>query len=240
MKILFAILMLALVTACATPYYPVYVGDAGDYYIAETESVTYYDPYYGAAPGSLSYIGAYPWWEFSYYSPYFYPYHFTVWHPGWAYGYPGWHSAYYPYWCPPYRVNHPIRYGHGRVDNGIAANIDPTPPPVSSPVYSSGSPVTYRPRQELGPRSVVQRSSEPAVVLSAPTVGGTPRPYLYRTPGRPAQRSSGSAGMAYPGLSSRSSSRSGSSFSRSSTSSSMGTSSRSRSSSSVSATSYKQ
>ena len=85
MKTLIQILLLALLVGCASPYYPVYVNDAGDYYIAERATE---GPYYGT--------GYYPWWlsayppqTFAYYSPYFYPYYFSIWYP------PG-------YWCPPY------------------------------------------------------------------------------------------------------------------------------------------
>jgi hypothetical protein len=70
-KAVLAIALLSLLLgACATPYYPVYVNDSGDYYVAEKESS---GAYYGSGSSSLYHIGMYPWWEFSYYSPYFYP-----------------------------------------------------------------------------------------------------------------------------------------------------------------------
>ena len=108
MRTLIQILLLALLVGCASPYYPVYVNDAGDYYIAERATET---PYYGTGYGA----GYYPWWLsgyppqiFAYYSPYFYPYYFSVW-------YPPVYST-YPYWYPPYSHHRHHRYpGHDRM-----------------------------------------------------------------------------------------------------------------------------
>ena len=117
MKTLISILLLALLVGCASPYYPVYVNDEGDYYIAERATV---QPYYGA--------GYYPWWlsgyppqTFAYYSPYFYPYYFSVWYP------PG-------YWYPPY-LYHPHHRYPG--ENRIVVN------PVLPPMTVSGPVVAY-------------------------------------------------------------------------------------------------
>ena len=108
MKTLIQILLLALLVGCASPYYPVYVNDAGDYYIAERATA---GPYYGT--------GYYPWWlnaypplTFAYYSPYFYPYYFSIWYP------PG-------YWCPPY-LNRP----HHRYPGENRMVVSPVLPPV--------------------------------------------------------------------------------------------------------------
>jgi hypothetical protein len=117
MKTLIPILLLALLVGCASPYYPVYVNDEGDYYIAERVTD---GPYYGT--------GYYPWWlggyppqTFAYYSPYFYPYYFSVWYP------PG-------YWCPPYLYHLHHRYPG---DNRIVVN------PVLPPVAVRGPVVAY-------------------------------------------------------------------------------------------------
>jgi len=107
MKTLIQILLLALLVGCASPYYPVYVNDAGDYYIAERATE---GPYYGTGyyPWSLS---AYPLQTFAYYSPYFYPHYFSIWYP------PG-------YWCPPYLNRPHHRYpGENRM-------VSPVLPPV--------------------------------------------------------------------------------------------------------------
>ena len=117
MKTLIPILLLALLVGCASPYYPVYVNDEGDYYIAERATV---QPYYGA--------GYYPWWlsgyppqTCAYYSPYCYPYYFSVWYP------PG-------YWYPPY-LYHPHHRYPG--ENRIVVN------PVLPPMTVSGPVVAY-------------------------------------------------------------------------------------------------
>lgn len=100
------VVLSALLAACVAPYRTVYVNEAGDYYIAETGSasprVVYLDP-----GGQWAYTGLYPWWTFHYYSPYFYPYHFSVWYPP---HYPWYGRAYRPHrpgWRPPYRPHHP-------------------------------------------------------------------------------------------------------------------------------------
>jgi len=118
MRTLIQILLLALLVGCASPYYPVYVNDEGDYYIAERATAA---PYYGTGYGT----GYYPWWIsgyppqiFAYYSPYFYPYYFSVWYP----------PAYspYPYGYPPYPHHRHHRYpGHDRMV------ISPVLPPMT-------------------------------------------------------------------------------------------------------------
>jgi hypothetical protein len=121
MKTLIPILLLALLVGCASPYYPVYVNDEGDYYIAERVSD---GPYYGT--------GNYPWWvsgyppqTFAYYSPYFYPYYFSVWYPPVYRPYYGFHGGYYGYWYPPYQ-NH----RHHRYPRQSRIVVNPVLPPV--------------------------------------------------------------------------------------------------------------
>jgi len=122
MKTLIPILLLALLVGCASPYYPVYVNDEGDYYIAERASD---GPYYGT--------GDYPWWvsgyppqTFAYYSPYFYPYYFSVWYPPVYRPYYGFHGCYHGYWCPPYQNHRHHRYpGQSRIV------VNPVLPPVA-------------------------------------------------------------------------------------------------------------
>ena len=141
MKTLIQILLLALLVGCASPYYPVYVNDAGDYYIAERATE---GPYYGT--------GYYPWWlnayppqTFAYYSPYFYPYHFSIWYPS-------------GYWCPPYLNRPHHRYpGENRM-------VSPALPPVIDSrqvVTYPGLPVKGQ-RIVAPPRSVSAYNRTPA------------------------------------------------------------------------------
>lgn len=184
-RVLTVCLLLAFLTACATPYHPVYVSNSGDYYIAETESVGYYDPYYSVAPGSLSYIGAYPWWEFTYYSPYFYPYHFAVWQPVWGHGYYGWHSGYYPYWCPPYRQRvHDYPYVHTGAGDGSGDNSATTPPVLSTTVLANTDPQLYRLRYDLGQQPGTRVDSERGIMAGGSADNGqmfsSPRGLRYQ------------------------------------------------------------
>ena len=130
MKTLIQILLLALLVGCASPYYPVYLNDAGDYYIAERATE---GPYYGT--------GYYPWWlsayppqNFAYYSPYFYPYYFSIWYPPGYRPYYDFYGGYYGYWCPPY-LNRPHHRYPG--ENRIVVS------PVLPPVTDGGQVVTY-------------------------------------------------------------------------------------------------
>ena len=121
MKTLIQIMLLALLAGCASPYYPVYVNNEGDYYIAERATNESY--YYGT--------GSYPWWisgyapqTFAYYSPYFYPYYFSIWYPPGYRPYYDFHGGYYGYWCPPYLNRPRHRYpGENRM-------VSPMLPPV--------------------------------------------------------------------------------------------------------------
>jgi hypothetical protein len=137
MKTLIQLLLLAGLAACASPYYPVYVSNAGDYYIAERDSS---GPYYGA--GSVMYedIGVYPWWVsgyppwvFAYYSPNFYPHYFSIWYPPGYHRYHGFYGGYYDYWCPPRR----LRRHHDVVRDDVVPGS-----PVLPPEAYSRQPVT--------------------------------------------------------------------------------------------------
>ena len=131
MKTFIQIMLLALLVGCASPYYPVYVNNEGDYYIAERTTNESY--YYGA--------GSYPWWisgyppqTFVYYSPYFYPHYFSVWYPPAYRPYYGLYGGYYGYWCPPYRYNRRHRYPG---DGGIVVS------PVLPPAMDNGQVVAF-------------------------------------------------------------------------------------------------
>jgi hypothetical protein len=227
MRVLIAIALAALLSACATPYYPVYVNDSGDYYIAETESTNYYYTNF-VTDGSLGYIGMYPWWEFSYYSPYFYPYHFAVWHPGSYYRHRGWYSGYYPYWCPPHRWSswndQPIVS-----KNTGSAPVDkhPSSPPIGfpAPPFDSVAQVQVAEERARGPDVV--NGGSPVVLVRSPTVSGYARPPRSSMP---ANFSAQSGRQAYSSPQQGFSSRSGNTSSRavrsSSRSSTAGASSR--------------
>jgi len=194
MRVLAAIVLLGLITACATPYYPVYDSGEGGYYIAETESSdTYYgggSSYYGGGLSSLNYIGVNPWWGFTYYSPYFYPHHFSVWYPPWPHSYYGWYGGYNPYWCPPYRMHRytgPLRVADN--PNVIPVISQPLPgvyptypvpvtalvPPSDSRSFRKHS--SYRPAPVVVPdsRGAAFRSAQPAPSRSMPTLTIPPR-----------------------------------------------------------------
>jgi hypothetical protein len=131
MKTLFQVLLLVLLAGCASPspYYPVAVSSEGDYYIAERATS---GPYYGTGSMMFTGIGLYPWWLsgypppiFAYYSPYFYPYYFSVWHHPGYYPFHGFYGGYYAYPRPAHR-NH---WHHGyRGERGVARS--PVLPPT--------------------------------------------------------------------------------------------------------------
>lgn len=76
-------ILLVLLSACTSYSYP--VQDAGD------------GVYYAASPPNITYVNGYSNFNY-YYSPYFYPYYFSVWHsPLIDQHYYGWHTPYYPY-----------------------------------------------------------------------------------------------------------------------------------------------
>ncbi len=191
MKAIFALMSLVLLVACATPYYPVYSGNPGDYYIAESETAAYYDPYTAvyedSEPGSLRYLGMQPWWGYTYYSPYFYPHHFSVWYPRSRFGY-DWYSGYYPYWCPPHRYVAARRPVTSPPPGETALPVDPRPPapapgypadprtPAPAPGYpvvaldAAGEPLMIPPGFES------RQGNSPAVLVRAPTVSSNSTP----------------------------------------------------------------
>lgn len=185
MKAIIALFLLALLTGCATPYYPVYSGNPGDYYIPESETTAYYDPYAavyeGSEPGSLGYIGMAPWWGYSYYSPYFYPHHFSVWYPRSRFDY-GRYSGYYPYWCPPYRSVASRRPVSSPPPIEAPSLVAPTPSAPVAPVSAAPdviggfatAPDVFVPRQ----------GDSPAVLVRAPTVSSNSTP-IRRSTGYP-------------------------------------------------------
>jgi hypothetical protein len=99
MRHLTAIVAALFLAACAGPrYQAVHPAAEGQYFIAS--SAVHYDAsYYGA----FQTYGIYPWWEYGYYSPNFYPHYFAVWYPPWPYGFYGHYGHYGRY----------DRYGHG-------------------------------------------------------------------------------------------------------------------------------
>ena len=213
MKAIIALFLLALLTGCATPYYPVYSGNPGDYYISESETTAYYDPYAavyeGSEPGSLGYIGMAPWWGYSYYSPYFYPHHFSVWYPRSRFDY-GRYSGYYPYWCPPYRSVASRRPVSSPPPVDTPSLVAPAPSAPVAPV--SAAPDVIGGFATLPDGFVPRQGDSPAVLVRAPTVSSN---------STPVRRS-----YSYPGYRSAYPSRAPSSFS----SRSMGSASSSRSS----------
>ncbi len=111
MRALIAVLLLVLVSACASYNYPVYDAGDGVYYAASPPTYTIVDPY----PG------------FSYYSPYFYPYYFSVWYSPWYRHHYGWYRPSHR-WCPPYRMPHAAHYAGVSPDMGhLPGNMNPGP-----------------------------------------------------------------------------------------------------------------
>jgi hypothetical protein len=189
MKTILTILASCLLSACASQqFHTVAVSGDGDYYIAERGNGSYYDP----ASASLAGIGLYPWWitadyfypgnggypfvyggypywGFAYYSPYFYPHHFSVWYPpGYPFNY-GWYGGPYPYWCPPFRTRRqhaPVRIADG--SNGTVSEA----PPVS------GSAGSRAPDPELL-RAIYRKADERELVNSRRT-GSQPQATVQR------------------------------------------------------------
>lgn len=101
-------------SACAgNRYYPVEEAGGSHYYIGESPATMVYGR---SAHTPLFHYGLSPWWGYSYYSPYFYPYYFSVSYAPWPYYDPWPYYSYWPvahaYWYPPYRRyrHHPGRY----------------------------------------------------------------------------------------------------------------------------------
>jgi len=200
MRAVIAVILLALLSGCASYNYPVQDGGDGVYYASSPANYTYVDTYGG----------------FSYYSPYFYPYYFSVWNSPWynpRYGYAGYWPSYY--WCPPYRA--PRNHHHG--NNGDYAGMLPIGsslvPGTAYPTYPAGNPGLLLSNDALSLwRESMHRGAKPdRPELSTAAYGSrsetlaTSRPaasYSSRMSGRVTPRSSSS----FSSGSSRSSSRS--------------------------------
>ena len=140
MNPLLALIIGILLAACAGPtYYPAQPSGEGSYYIARSPGATTITPYDAAyGYGFVPVYGIYPWWSYSYYSPYFYPHHFSVWQAGWPYyagGYWPWNGSYpygYSLWGHHFH-RPPQRYPPVPDAPGSASPIRPTAPPVTGP-----------------------------------------------------------------------------------------------------------
>jgi hypothetical protein len=159
MKVLFQIFLLFLLVGCATPYYPVYVSNEGDYYIAEQQTT---GPYYGSNSILFNDIGTYPWWSgsypvelFAYYSPNYYPYYFSIWYPPGYHPFYGFYGGHYAYWCPPHR----LRRHHGQGPSS-GSKGSPVMPPAASVATRPGNPELWSSidRAEVN-REIMQRRS---------------------------------------------------------------------------------
>ena len=135
MRAVLAMIAAVLLAACVGPtYYPAQASGEGSYYIARSPGasrVASYDAAYRYS--SFPVYGIYPWWSDSYYSPNFYPHHFSIWQPGWPYHAP-------PYWAwfggYPYGSLHPGHdtYGWHR------RHPVPRPPGVVPPGFPNEPP----------------------------------------------------------------------------------------------------
>ena len=129
-----------LLAACAGPtYYPAQASGEGGYYIARSPGasvVALHDA--ASAYSTFPVYGIYPWWSYSYYSPYLYPHHFSIWQPGWPWyggGFWAWHGSYpneFSYWgghadgWPRHRPPAAVTPGH-------ASPMPPVAPPTVWP-----------------------------------------------------------------------------------------------------------
>jgi hypothetical protein len=144
MRAFVTIIILALLSGCANYNQPMYDDGQGVYYE---------DPgavYSVTSSASFAYAAAYPWWSMdyfylghhpwrpwphAYYSPYFYPYYFSVLYPPWHWHSHYWHGGYYawrdPYWHHRYRRYR--RTSHGGYYGGDADYGGRIPGNVSAP-----------------------------------------------------------------------------------------------------------
>lgn len=129
----------ASLAACTGPtYYPAQPSGEGSYYIARSPGasrVTSYDVAYGYS--AFAAYGIYPWWGYSYYSPYFYPHHFSIWQPGWPCcpdPYWAWHGGYPRGFWPAGHGGHGWPPRHPVTDApGVAAPGIPAEPSAAGP-----------------------------------------------------------------------------------------------------------
>jgi hypothetical protein len=182
MKKVLAIFVLVFAVGCASHYQPVYVTSDGGYYIAETAPAS---SYY-AGTGVWWETGFYPWWSaaygygygyrpypFYYYSPYFYPHHFSVWYPAWHSYYYGWGGG----WHPPYRRG---RHGQSLHPHGHGDAANQTPEPVLPPPYAGSAPVYPRPGKTIDEKAYWQRPSERATAGRTAVEPARPAPSAGR------------------------------------------------------------
>jgi len=159
MKTLMAMIAGLLLAACAGPsYYPALPSGEGSYYIARSPGAAAISPHDAAYVYSLfPAYGIYPWWSYSYYSPYFYPHYFAIWQPGWPYytgGYWGWYGGYpqgFPIWHQhPHLPPQPFP-----VAPAAGLPLLPAPPPLAgqAPARIAEQPPLYRQAaRQGGPR----------------------------------------------------------------------------------------
>ena len=129
MRHLTAIVAAFFLAACAGPrYQAVQPAAEGEYFIASSpvHAVHYEARYYGA----FQTYGIYPWWEYGYYSPNFYPHYFAVWYPPWPYGFYG-HYGRYDRYGPGFRPHrdqpHGNWAGHTNLPSPAPVEVVPAP-----------------------------------------------------------------------------------------------------------------
>jgi hypothetical protein len=134
-RILTAAAALMLLSACASDrFYPAETGD-GRYYLGDYPSSAVH---HRAAYSPLFAYGVYPWWGYTYYSPYFYPHFFSVRYTPWPYYY-AWPGTYYGYadWAYGYLPYRRHRHYHPGYHPGVSLPVAPSPgipvPPVGLP-----------------------------------------------------------------------------------------------------------
>ena len=201
-----------LLAACAgSSYRVVQSGPEGNYLVAQTPSEIRYLRYDSGFYGPLRAYGIYPWWNYSYYSPNFYPHYFTLWHPNWpdyaaGYGRRDWHGS--GPWPPRYVMPAaPFPEPSGPMDppGSGAAPGDPGIGPVARTQPGNrrfGGRERYREMMYRG-ASITDRNPGPAVspsmgvsALRSPTSpawsqtrpASQPSPTARIRPGKPASR----------------------------------------------------
>jgi len=106
MKTSLVLIACGLLAACAgTSYRVVQSETQGDYLVAQTPSEIRYLSHDSGFYSPIRAYGIYPWWNYTYYSPNFYPHYFSVWQPTWpdyaaGYGRRDWH------WSGPWPPHH--------------------------------------------------------------------------------------------------------------------------------------
>lgn len=165
-----------LLGACAGPSYRVVQPGAGGYYlVAQTPSEIRHLRYDSGFYSPFHFYGIHPWWNYTYYSPNFYPHYFSVRYPSWpdyASGYGGWDRHRSGVWPP--RQLPPIAHpsppsgvvelpGSGGIpgDSGIGSGAQTRPRE-----QRTGGRGRYR---EMGYRGVRAKDTTPGPAVSPPT-----------------------------------------------------------------------